>query len=105
MFYSRPYLSVTYQDSSIVGYFPAFPAGTKESDAIICSYIDNSGGSAYYRKMRPERYVLFNKEKGVEFEKGRITLEDLGNLAVRNGEPGMISGKQEPYEAILNMYI
>ena len=39
------------------------------------------------------------------FEEGKLSLEDLHSLAFRNGEPVMISGKQELYEAMINMYI
>ncbi len=42
---------------------------------------------------------------GKAFEEGKLSLEDLRNLALKNGEPRMNSGKQELYEAIINMYI
>jgi xylose isomerase len=58
-----------------------------------------------YLKMRKERYASFNSGKGKAFEDGKLTLEDLRDLAFRNGEPAMTSGKQELYEAIINMYI
>jgi xylose isomerase len=58
-----------------------------------------------YLKMRKERYASFDSGDGKAFEEGKLTLEDLRNLAVKNGEPGRISGKQELYESILNMYI
>lgn len=106
MFYSRPYLSTTYQNSSIIGHFPAFPIGVKESDGIICSYTDNSeGGSLYYRKMRPERYASFKRGEVSEFENGRRIFGFSGNPAVKNREPGVISDKQQLYEELLSMYI
>ncbi|MFO7922536.1 MAG: xylose isomerase [Bacteroidales bacterium] len=58
-----------------------------------------------YRKMREDRYKSFDTGQGADFEQGRLSLEDLRNLAVQNGEPLMISGRQELYEAILNHYI
>ncbi len=58
-----------------------------------------------YKKMRKDRYASFDNGKGSEFEKGKLALEDLRSLAVKNGEPALISGKQELYETILNMYI
>ena len=58
-----------------------------------------------YRQMRKERYESFDSSMGAEFEKGKLSLEDLRKLAVENGEPRQLSGRQELYEAILNHYI
>jgi xylose isomerase len=58
-----------------------------------------------YLKMRKDRYASFDIGDGKAFEEGKLTLEDLRNYALKNGEPKMISGKQELYEAIINMYI
>jgi xylose isomerase len=58
-----------------------------------------------YPKMLKERYASFDSGKGKQFEEGRLTLEDLVNYAKSNKEPAQTSGKQELYEAILNMYI
>ncbi|MDX9847337.1 MAG: xylose isomerase [Tenuifilaceae bacterium] len=58
-----------------------------------------------YRKMRAERYSSFDSGNGKAFEEGKLTLEDLRNLAIQNGEPKQISGKQELYETIINQYI
>ena len=58
-----------------------------------------------YKKMRTQRYASFDAGKGREFESGKLTLEELRNFAAQNGEPARTSGKQELYEAILNMYI
>ncbi|BEG99251.1 xylose isomerase [Bacteroides sedimenti] len=55
-------------------------------------------------KMVKERYASFDAGKGQEFEAGNLSLEDLYAYAVANGEPAQISGKQELYEAIVNMY-
>jgi xylose isomerase len=54
-----------------------------------------------YKKMRRERYASFDSGKGKEFEEGKLTLEALRELALKNGEPKQISGKQELYERIL----
>ena len=54
--------------------------------------------------MLKERYFI--KGKGKEFEEGRLSLEDLRQYAISLGkEPAQISGKQELYESIVNMYI
>jgi xylose isomerase len=58
-----------------------------------------------YKKLRAERYASFNAGDGKAFEEGKLTLEDLRNIAAKTGEPAQISGKQELYEAIVNMYI
>ncbi len=58
-----------------------------------------------YKKMRSERYASFDTNDGAAYEKGKLTLEDLRNLALKLGEPKQISGKQELYEAILNQMI
>lgn len=57
-----------------------------------------------YCKMLEERYVSFDSNEGKDFEDGKLTLEDLVTYAKQSGEPKQISGKQELYEAILNMY-
>ncbi|MCL1868413.1 MAG: xylose isomerase [Paludibacter sp.] len=57
------------------------------------------------KKMVAERYSSFNSGKGKEFETGKLKLEDLVAYSKANDEPKMISGKQELYEAIVNMYI
>ncbi|MGQ1948244.1 xylose isomerase [Geofilum sp. OHC36d9] len=58
-----------------------------------------------YKKMRAERYASFDSGKGADFEKGKLTLEDLRNFAAANGEPKQLSGKQELYEQLINLYI
>jgi xylose isomerase len=58
-----------------------------------------------YKKLRAERYASFQSGKGAEYEKGKLTLEDLRNYAAEKGEPKQISGKQEMFEAIINQYI
>jgi xylose isomerase len=56
-------------------------------------------------KMVAERYASFDAGKGKEFEEGKLSLEDVYAYAKTKGEPKQISGKQELYEAILNMHI
>lgn len=58
-----------------------------------------------YKNMREKRYASFDSGKGLDFETGKLTLEDLRNIAASSGEPAQVSGKQELYEAIINMYI
>lgn len=58
-----------------------------------------------YQKMFSERYSSFDSGKGKEFEEGKLSLEEIVAYAKTKGEPAQISGKQELYEAIVNMYI
>lgn len=58
-----------------------------------------------YLEMRKQRYASFDSGRGRDFENGKLTLEQLHDIAVSNGEPAAISGKQEFYEQLINMYI
>ena len=54
--------------------------------------------------MVKERYASFDSGKGKEFEEGKLSLEDLVAYAKTKGEPKQISGKQELYETLVNIY-
>ena len=56
------------------------------------------------QKMVAERYSSFDAGLGKKFENGELTLEDVYEYGKQVGEPKQTSGKQELYEAILNMY-
>lgn len=58
-----------------------------------------------YKKLRTDRYASFDTGKGLEFEQGKLSLEDLMSLAVEKGEPETRSGKQEYIENLINRYI
>ena len=58
-----------------------------------------------FLKMRKKRYASFDSGDGANFEDGKLTLEDLRELAINMGEPEQISGKQELFESIINQYI
>ena len=57
-----------------------------------------------YKQMLAQRYASFDEGQGKAFEEGKLGLEELVAYAKEHGEPTQISGKQELYEAILNMY-
>ena len=57
-----------------------------------------------YKQMLTQRYASFDSGLGKDFEDGKLTLEDGVAYAKQNGEPKQTSGKQELYEAIVNMY-
>ena len=58
-----------------------------------------------YLKMRKKRYESFDKGPGEKFEKGKLTLAKLRDIAAELGEPETKSGKQELYEQLINMYL
>ena len=66
---------------------------------------DNILQKSDFIKIRTERYASFYSGKGKEFEEGKLSLEDLRKYAIENGEPKIISGRQEYMENILNRYI
>jgi xylose isomerase len=55
-------------------------------------------------EMIKKRYSSFDSGDGKAFEQGNLTLEELVDYAKKSGEPKQISGQQELYEAIVNMY-
>ena len=58
-----------------------------------------------YLKIRKTRYESFDKGAGKDFEEGKLTLENLRDIACSIGEPATRSGKQELMEQLINMYI
>jgi xylose isomerase len=58
-----------------------------------------------YLKFRKARYESFDKGPGKDFEEGKLTLENLRDIASGIGEPETRSGKQELLEQLINMYI
>jgi xylose isomerase len=66
---------------------------------------DNILQKSEYKKFREERYASFDSGKGKEFTDGKLSLEDLRQSAIENGEPEVRSGRQEWLENIINKYI
>jgi xylose isomerase len=58
-----------------------------------------------YKKIRADRYASYDAGQGKDFEQGKISLEDLRDIAIAAGEPATISGKQEFIENLINRYI
>lgn len=54
---------------------------------------------------RDNRYLSFHEEEGRSFEAGNLTLEQLRQIAIQQGEPELQSGKQELIESIINQNI
>ncbi|WP_289040474.1 xylose isomerase [uncultured Zobellia sp.] len=80
-----------------IGGADTFARGLITADKII--------QSSDYTKLRENRYSSFDSGKGKEFEDGKLSLENLYDLAVTNGELELKSGKQELFENIVNQYI
>ncbi len=55
-------------------------------------------------KMVADRYASFDSGLGKKFEDGQMTFEEAYEYGKQVGEPKQTSGKQELYEAIVNMY-
>ncbi len=79
-----------------IGGMDAFARALIAADAVLTR--------SPYLAMRRERYASFDSGKGQEFEEGRLTLQDLYQLAHTAGKPQLRSGRQELYENILNQY-
>ncbi|SEO81641.1 xylose isomerase [Mucilaginibacter sp. OK283] len=66
---------------------------------------DNILQKSEYKKIRSDRYASFDAGSGKDFEDGKLSLEDLRNYAITNGEPKTLSGRQEYLENLINRYI
>jgi len=80
-----------------IGGMDTFARGVLAAEAIL--------NDSEYLNMKDERYASFDSGNGAAFENGKLTLEDLEALALENGEPKNISGKQEYLENLVNRYI
>jgi len=58
-----------------------------------------------YLKIRKQRYSSYDSGKGADYEAGKLTFENLRDIAAEVGEPKQISGKQEMLEQLINCYI
>ncbi|MCI4667941.1 MAG: xylose isomerase [Bacteroidia bacterium] len=58
-----------------------------------------------YLKMKNERYQSFQEEKGQQFLRGELKMEDLSIYSWNQGEPEAKSGKQELYENLIAEYL
>jgi xylose isomerase len=58
-----------------------------------------------YNRIRKSRYSSFDSGNGKQFEQGKLKLDALRTLALKNGEPAKISGRQEYLENLINKFI
>lgn len=70
--------------------------------ALLAAHAIREDGE--FSKLRKQRYASFDAGKGKQFEQGKLSLEELRNLAHRNPEPKKISGRQEYFENILSRF-
>ena len=80
-----------------IGGMDAFARSLVVADAILTK--------SPYKKIRADRYASYDSGDGAAYVDGKLTLEDLRNLSLKNGEPKQRSGKQEWLENIINDYI
>jgi len=80
-----------------IGGMDAFARALITADAIL--------QKSEYKKFRAERYASYESGKGKSFTDGKLSLEDLREFAIANGEPEVRSGKQEWLENIINRFI
>lgn len=57
-----------------------------------------------YRQLRAERYASFTTGNGQAFEQGKLSLEDLAEIARQSGEPIQRSGRQEFFEQLISRF-
>lgn len=67
---------------------------------VAADILDNSP----LEKMVKERYASYDGGEGKRFEEGKMTLEEAAEYA-RHHTPKQISGQQELYETLINLYI
>lgn len=58
-----------------------------------------------FLRLRKERYASFDAGSGKKFERGNLSLQQLGKLAHTKGEPAQRSGKQEYFENLIAKFI
>jgi xylose isomerase len=58
-----------------------------------------------FTTLKKDRYTSFDRGNGKKFENGSLGLRELRQLALKNGEPAQISGKQEYLENLLNKFV
>ena len=71
--------------------------------AIITA--DKILSSSKYSELFDNRYKTFDSGQGKEFEKGKLNLKDLYDIALKSKDYKLTSGKQEMFENIINQFI
>jgi xylose isomerase len=79
--------------------------GGMDSFARALMVADKIMKQSPYTSFRKNRYASFDSGDGKKFEDGKLSLENLREIALRSGAPAVTSGKQEWLENIINQYI
>ncbi len=79
-----------------IGGMDTFARALMAADAILVQ--------SDYKIMRARRYASFDEGHGADFEAGKLTLDDLCQIAKSQGDVEQKSGKQELFENILNQF-
>jgi xylose isomerase len=58
-----------------------------------------------FLQWRASRYSSFDSVKGMNFEQGNLSLQDLYDFARSEGDPAQKSGRQELFENLINQFI
>ena len=58
-----------------------------------------------FPRLRKDRYNSFDSGNGKQFENGKLSLENLSEIAFNSKSPEQVSGKQELFENIINQFI
>ena len=58
-----------------------------------------------FPRLRKDRYNSFDSGNGKQFENGKLSLENLSEIAFNSKSPKQVSGKQELFENIINQFI
>ena len=80
-----------------IGGIDTFARALISADAIL--------QQSEYKKIREQRYASYDAGSGRAFEEGKLSLEDLRDYAIKQGEPETRSGRQEYLENLINRYI
>ncbi len=80
-----------------IGGIDTFARALISADAIL--------QQSEYKKIRAQRYASYDAGSGRAFEEGKLSLEDLRDHAIKQGEPETRSGRQEYLENLVNRYI
>ncbi len=80
-----------------IGGMDAFARALLAAHAILAS--------GEYKQLLQQRYASFNAGKGKHFEQGKLRLEDLRTMALRQGELLPVSGRQEFIENLIARFV
>jgi len=80
-----------------IGAMDAFACGLKIAAKMLAD--------GTFEDVVKKRYAGWDGEFGQKIEKGQLSFEDMEQYILKNGEPKVVSGRQELLENILNEYI